>query len=126
MTANTCHSISEEDDVDVTAHTVDEENTVIDHHHDATTNYTDLTPNINDLSHGNKQMLNNSEERLRLNILRLLINLKNNNATKTCIEVCSRDIINVLHEYKDLDVSCIFINLHAITIIYLYLDQCLF
>ncbi|CAF3020734.1 unnamed protein product, partial [Rotaria sp. Silwood2] len=101
---NTSHSTYEETDIDSNAHTTADENIIFNHQDYATTNNTDPVPAYtNDLSHGNIQMLSKIEERLRLNILRLLINLKNNNATETCIEICSRDLINVLNEYKDLD-----------------------
>ncbi|CAF1152703.1 unnamed protein product [Rotaria sordida] len=104
VAANTCHSIYEEADIDSNGHTATDENIIFNHQDYATTNSSDPVPAYtNDLSHGNIQMLSKSEERLRLNILRLLINLKNNNATETCIGICSRDLINLLNEYKDLD-----------------------
>ncbi|CAF1388129.1 unnamed protein product, partial [Rotaria sordida] len=104
VATNTCHSIYEEADIDSNGHTATDENIIFNHQDYATTNSSDPVPAYtNDLSHGNIQMLSKSEERLRLNILRLLINLKNNNATKTCIGICSRDPINLLNEYKDLD-----------------------
>ncbi|CAF4904080.1 unnamed protein product [Rotaria sp. Silwood1] len=104
IAVNTSHSTYEEADIDSNAHTATDENIIFNHQGYATTNSTDPVPvYTNDLSHGNIQMLSKIEERLRLNILRLLINLKNNNATETCIEICSRDLINVLNEYKDLD-----------------------
>ncbi|CAF5118969.1 unnamed protein product, partial [Rotaria sp. Silwood1] len=119
---NISHSTYEEADIDSNAHTATDENIIFNHQDYATTNSTDPVPEYtNDLSHGNIQMLSKIEERLRLNILRLLINLKNNNATETCIEICSRDLINVLNEYKDLDVSCVIINLHTSNDIYMYL-----
>ncbi|CAF4493072.1 unnamed protein product [Rotaria sp. Silwood2] len=104
ITVNTSHSTYEEADIDSNAHTATDENIILNHQDYTTTNSTDPVPAYtNDLSHGNIRMLSKIEERLRLNILRLLINLKNNNATETCIEICSRDLINVLNEYKDLD-----------------------
>ncbi|CAF4508447.1 unnamed protein product [Rotaria sp. Silwood2] len=129
ITVNTSHSTYEEADIDSNAHTATDENIILNHQDYTTTNSTDPVPAYtNDLSHGNIRMLSKIEERLRLNILRLLINLKNNNATETCIEICSRDLINVLNEYKDLDVSCVIINLHTSNDIYvfIYLDQHLF
>lgn len=120
MSTNKCHSISEEADVDSNARTADEEDIVIDGHNYPSTNNTDPTSDTNDLSHVNQQMLNSGEERLKLNVLRLLINLKNNNATETCVETCSRDLINVLNEYKDLDVSYTFIYLHSSNNIFLF------
>ncbi|CAF4029360.1 unnamed protein product, partial [Rotaria sordida] len=112
VATNTCHSIYEEADIDSNGHTATDENIIFNHQDYATTNSSDPVPAYtNDLSHGNIQMLSKSEERLRLNILRLLINLKNNNATKTCIGICSRDPINLLNEYKDLDTNIYFENI---------------
>ncbi|CAF4339308.1 unnamed protein product, partial [Rotaria magnacalcarata] len=65
----------------------------------------------NDLNHENKERLSNTEERLKINILRLLINLKSNNATETCIDICSKDVINILNEYKDVNTEIYFNNI---------------
>ena len=76
-----------------------------DQNYSISNNLSSIPECTNDLSHGTLQMFHKTEERLRLNVLRLLINLKSNNATETCIDACSKDLINVLNEYKDLDVS---------------------
>ncbi|CAF1671014.1 unnamed protein product [Rotaria magnacalcarata] len=65
----------------------------------------------NDLNHENKERLSNTEERLKINILRLLINLKSNNVTETCIDICSKDVINILNEYKDVNTEIYFNNI---------------
>ncbi|CAF3851961.1 unnamed protein product [Rotaria sp. Silwood1] len=70
---------------------------------------------INDLNHENKEQLNNVEERLRLNILRLIINLKSNNATETCIDICSKDLLDVLSEYKEVNTEVYFNNIRKTT-----------
>ncbi|CAF3900410.1 unnamed protein product, partial [Rotaria sp. Silwood1] len=70
---------------------------------------------INDLNHENKEQLNNAEERLRLNILRLIINLKSNNATETCIDICSKDLLDVLSEYKEVNTEVYFNNIRKTT-----------
>ena len=69
---------------------------------------------LNDLNHENKTILHDTEKRLRLNVLRLLINLKSNNATETCIETCSKDLLNVLMEYKDVNVSYFIENIQYV------------
>ncbi|CAF4839955.1 unnamed protein product, partial [Rotaria socialis] len=96
MTHNKCHPISHEGDVDWIAHTVDEETTVIAQHDYPPTNNIDSAPkDTYDLGHGSLQVLKKSQKRLILHILRLLVNLKNKNATETCAEIHVRDIINI-------------------------------
>lgn len=91
MVTNKCHSIYNNADVNWICHTVDEETTVIDHHDYSRTNNTDTIPkHINDLDYESTQLLNKSENRLILNIRRLLINLKDNNATEISIEMYQR------------------------------------
>ena len=71
----------------------------------------------NDLHHEGKQYCNSTEERLKLNILRLLMNLKRNNATETCIDTCSRDLVGVLEEYKEVQVNSLSVSLYLMGIL---------
>lgn len=82
-----------------TSHTIDDEDK------SETNDDCSISEYQNDLHDRSTIELKNAEERLQLNILRFLINLKNNDATETCIDICAKDLINVLREYKELDVG---------------------
>ncbi|CAF3734124.1 unnamed protein product [Rotaria socialis] len=109
---NTDHSTVAEADVNLNVHVVNDENdSSNDENYSISNNRSPIPEYTNDLSHGSIQIFHKTEERLRLNVLRLLINLKSNNATEACIDVCSKDLINVLNEYKDLDTNIYFHNI---------------
>ncbi|CAF4603630.1 unnamed protein product, partial [Rotaria sp. Silwood2] len=68
--------ISNEADVDFDVYVIDDENATLDNRNYFKTNSIHCVSEYeNDLNHGSKEQLSKSEERLELNILRLLINL---------------------------------------------------
>ncbi|CAF4942006.1 unnamed protein product [Rotaria sp. Silwood1] len=113
---NANYSISNELDTGFDSQGIDCENYAVNDKNPFKTN--SIHPDsefINDLNHENKEQLNNAEERLRLNILRLIINLKSNNATETCIDICSKDLLDVLSEYKEVNTEVYFNNIRKTT-----------
>ncbi|CAF4372481.1 unnamed protein product [Rotaria magnacalcarata] len=95
---NTDHSTVAGADVNLNAHVVNAENdSSNDENYSISNNRSPIPEYTNDLSHGSIQIFHKTEERLRLNVLRLLINLKSNNATEACIDSYRRYSTKVNH-----------------------------
>jgi hypothetical protein len=73
----------------------------------------------NDLHHLCRDTPHEAADRLKMNITRLLINLKANNATETCIDICARDLLDIGQEFKNVDVShCLIFSKSEIVLLF--------